>query len=248
LPAHLGVTVDKGDDAYTITLPEDTENVTFTATVDGVATEDNPFVVERAAEDGDSKTVVVTATANGTDVTKTYNVTVPAKGVVGPVIAEDDVEINKGKGDKGAYVKQKGTGYVIATIAAGDIDPTLNKVYVGGVEFYYVASRNYFVGIVPEYETKAALIADVEIADGASDTIKYGKDPAADQSKAITTTDFGIVKRIALAKVANPSDKELLASDVGNGVMDGEINTVDFGAVKRVALKKDADLAINTAQ
>ncbi|MBO4896989.1 MAG: hypothetical protein J5590_01665 [Clostridia bacterium] len=251
LPADLGVNVDKGDDAYTITIPDNTDNITYTVTVAGEEVTDRPVVVNRAEEGGDTQVVTVKAAANGTDAVKTHSVNVPAKGVVGPAITEADVTIiadEEGETITDVYKKFIGKGNIIVTIAEGEIDPETQNVKVNGKDFYYVAKRNYFVGIVPAAD-KAAIIDAVEIGDGASDAIEYGKDPIeGDPGTRLDNGDWAAIKKISLNKVAHPTDKQLLASDVSDGVMDGVIDNGDFADVKKVALRKVKDLLINTVQ
>ncbi|MBO4897394.1 MAG: hypothetical protein J5590_03760, partial [Clostridia bacterium] len=222
LPANLGIKVDRGDDAYIFTIPEDTENITYTVTVDGEVVAERPLVVNKAVDE--DRTVVVTAVANGTDETKTYQARIPGKGADAPEITEDDVNIITASG--GVYKRHLGAGNVIVTIAAGDIiDPSVETVTVGGVEFYYVAKCNYFVGVVSEYADKAAVLEDIDIADGASDVIEYGKDPInGELGERIDNGDYIAVKKIALGKVNAPTDKQLLSADVADGVMDGLID------------------------
>ncbi|MBO4897290.1 MAG: hypothetical protein J5590_03230, partial [Clostridia bacterium] len=225
LPADLGVTVDKSDDSkYSFVVPANTSNVTFTATVDGVAVDGKSFDVEKGDE---AKTVVITATAPQT-LSKSYTVTVPAREASGePAVSADAVTIIKEDGAviTNAYKKYIGTGHMIVTIDAADIDPDAQNVTVGGVEFYYVAKCNYFVGIVPVYADEAAIADAAVIADGASDLIEYGKDPIdGELGERIDNGDYIAVKKIALGKVNAPTDKQLLSADVADGVMDGLID------------------------
>ncbi|MBO4898322.1 MAG: hypothetical protein J5590_08510, partial [Clostridia bacterium] len=157
-----------------------------------------------------------------------------------PVV--EDVEIITADG--GVYNNYLDTDNVIVIIS-GYIDPEIGNVTVGGIDLYYVESRDYFVGIVPaEYAAdEDAVKAATVVADGASETIVYGKIPGTEG--AINEDDVEMAKKLALRKIENPTAKQLLSFDVAGGVMDGKHSTTDFAAVKRVSIGTDADLAIN---
>ena len=162
-------------------------------------------------------------------------------------ISEEDIDIVLAEDDAPVYEDIIDGDNVVLTIESDTIDPAAKKITVGGMELFYVAARDCFVGIVPKYESNAALLADVVISGEPSDTLVYGKDPInGEPDEPIDSADYMAVKRLALGKVANPTVKQILSADIGNGEMDGCIDSSDFMAVKRVALGKDNDLAINS--
>lgn len=250
LPANLGVTVDKDSDAskYTITVPADDNGIVYSATVDG-AVQDltlRTFDVERPADDGNAettlkKTVVVTATA-GT-ATKTYTIEVLEQGAAAPAIKDTEITFI------GEDVYDKAGMVLVIVKTEAEVDISKESVKVGDVTLFYVNDKGYFVGIVPAYASAADAAAVAEIVATPSEVIRYGKaSDAEDINDPYDSGDFAEVKKIALAKIAAPTDKQLISCDVCGDLdneMDGAVDSADFAIVKKAALGKIDDLPIN---
>ena len=250
LPANLGVTVDKDSDAskYTITVPADDNGIVYSATVDG-AVQDltlRTFDVERPADDGIAettlkKTVVVTATA-GT-ATKTYTIEVLEQGAAAPAIKDTEITFI------GEDVYDKAGMVLVIVKTEAEVDISKESVKVGDVTLFYVNDKGYFVGIVPAYASAADAAAVAEIVATPSEVIRYGKaSDAEDINDPYDSGDFAEVKKIALAKIAAPTDKQLISCDVCGDLdneMDGAVDSADFAIVKKAALGKIDDLPIN---
>lgn len=250
LPANLGVTVDKDSNAakYTITVPADDNGIVYSATVDG-ADQDltlRTFDVERPADDGNDettlkKTVVVTATA-GT-ATKTYTIEVLEQGAAAPAIKDTEITFI------GEDVYDKAGMVLVIVKTEAEVDISKESVKVGDVTLFYVKDKGYFVGIVPAYASAADAAAVAEIVATPSEVIRYGKaSDAEDINDPYDSDDFAEVKKIALAKIAAPTDKQLISCDVCGDLdneMDGAVDSADFAIVKKAALGKIDDLPIN---
>lgn len=250
LPANLGVTVDKDSNAakYTITVPADDNGIVYSATVDG-ADQDltlRTFDVERPADDGNDettlkKTVVVTATA-GT-ATKTYTIEVLEQGAAAPAIKDTEITFI------GEDVYDKAGMVLVIVKTEAEVDISKESVKVGDVTLFYVKDKGYFVGIVPAYASAADAAAVAEIVATPSEVIRYGKaSDAEDINDPYYSGDFAEVKKIALAKIAAPTDKQLISCDVCGDLdneMDGAVDSADFAIVKKAALGKIDDLPIN---
>ncbi len=250
LPANLGVTVDKDSNAakYTITVPADDNGIVYSATVDG-ADQDltlRTFDVERPADDGNDettlkKTVVVTATA-GT-ATKTYTIEVLEQGAAAPAIKDTEITFI------GEDVYDKAGMVLVIVKTEAEVDISKESVKVGDVTLFYVKDKGYFVGIVPAYASAADAAAVAEIVATPSEVIRYGKaSDAEDINDPYDSGDFAEVKKIALAKIAAPTDKQLISCDVCGDLdneMDGAVDSADFAIVKKAALGKIDDLPIN---
>ena len=250
LPANLGVTVDKDSNAakYTITVPADDNGIVYSATVDG-ADQDltlRTFDVERPADDGNDettlkKTVVVTATA-GT-ATKTYTIEVLEQGAAAPAIKDTEITFI------GEDVYDKAGMVLVIVKTEAEVDISKESVKVGDVTLFYVKDKGYFVGIVPAYASAADAAAVAEIVATPSEVIRYGKaSDAEDINDPYDSGDFDEVKKIALAKIAAPTDKQLISCDVCGDLdneMDGAVDSADFAIVKKAALGKIDDLPIN---
>ena len=250
LPANLGVTVDKDSDAskYTITVPADDNGIVYSATVDGTvqALTSRTFDVERPADDGNAettlkKTVVVTATA-GT-ATKTYTIEVLEQGAAAPAIKDTEITFI------GEDVYDKAGMVLVIVKTEAEVDISKESVKVGDVTLFYVKDKGYFVGIVPAYASAADAAAVAEIVATPSEVIRYGKaSDAEDINDPYDSGDFAEVKKIALAKIAAPTDKQLISCDVCGDLdneMDGAVDSADFAIVKKAALGKIDDLPIN---
>lgn len=251
LPANLGVTVDKDSDAakYTITVPADDNGIVYSATVDGTVqdlTTSRKFDVERPADDGNDettlkKTVVVTATA-GT-ATKTYTIEVLEQGAAAPAIKDTEITFI------GEDVYDKAGMVLVIVKTEAEVDISKESVKVGDVTLFYVKDKGYFVGIVPAYASAADAAAVAEIVATPSEVIRYGKaSDAEDINDPYDSGDFAEVKKIALAKIAAPTDKQLISCDVCGDLdneMDGAVDSADFAIVKKAALGKIDDLPIN---
>lgn len=250
LPANLGVTVDKDSNAakYTITVPADDNGIVYSATVDGVAQDltSRTFDVERPADDGNAettlkKTVVVTATA-GT-ATKTYTIEVLEQGAAAPAIKDTEITFI------GEDVYDKAGMVLVIVKTEAEVDISKESVKVGDVTLFYVKDKGYFVGIVPAYASAADAAAVAEIVATPSEVIRYGKaSDAEDINDPYDSGDFAEVKKIALAKIAAPTDKQLISCDVCGDLdneMDGAVDSADFAIVKKAALGKIDDLPIN---
>lgn len=250
LPANLGVTVDKDSNAakYTITVPADDNGIVYSATVDG-ADQDltlRTFDVERPADDGNDettlkKTVVVTATA-GT-ATKTYTIEVLEQGAAAPAIKDTEITFI------GEDVYDKAGMVLVIVKTEAEVDISKESVKVGDVTLFYVKDKGYFVGIVPAYASAADAAAVAEIVATPSEVIRYGKaSDAEDINDPYDSGDFAEVKKIALAKIAAPTDKQLISCDVCGDLdneMDGAVDSADFAIVKKAAHGKIDDLPIN---
>lgn len=250
LPANLGVTVDKDSNAakYTITVPADDNGIVYSATVDG-ADQDltlRTFDVERPADDGNDettlkKTVVVTATA-GT-ATKTYTIEVLEQGAAAPAIKDTEITFI------GEDVYDKAGMVLVIVKTEAEVDISKESVKVGDVTLFYVKDKGYFVGIVPAYASAADAAAVAEIVATPSEVIRYGKaSDAEDINDPYDSGDFAEVKKIALAKIAAPTDKQLISCDVCGDLdneMDGAVDSADSAIVKKAALGKIDDLPIN---
>ena len=237
-------TVDKETDLtkYTVTLPEDgttSYGVAYEYSVEGY--EGPTFDVIRTDAE---QTVVVkaTLTVEGYEAYEytVQTITVKVLGDEGPSIEEEHLTVAA----SAAYGTEK---QLVAIAAPEDFDPEAQSFVVGGVKLYYVEATNSFVGLVTAADA-AGVVADIEVVDEASETIVYGKTTLEYTSEDLGPADFGVVKRIVLGKEAAPTDKQLIASDVGGGAADGQIGPADFGAIKRVVLGKDDSLAINGAE
>ena len=250
LPANLGVTVDKDSDAskYTITVPADDNGIVYSATVDGAVQDlaSRTFDVERPADDGNDettlkKTVVVTATA-GT-ATKTYTIEVLEQGAAAPAIKDTEITFI------GEDVYDKAGMVLVIVKTEAEVDISKESVKVGDVTLFYVKDKGYFVGIVPAYASAADAAAVAEIVATPSEVIRYGKaSDAEDINDPYDSGDFAEVKKIALAKIAAPTDKQLISCDVCGDLdneMDGAVDSADFAIVKKAALGKIDDLPIN---
>lgn len=251
LPANLGVTVDKDSNAakYTITVPADDNGIVYSATVDGAAQDlitSRTFDVERPADDGNAettlkKTVVVTATA-GT-ATKTYTIEVLEQGAAAPAIKDTEITFI------GEDVYDKAGMVLVIVKTEAEVDISKESVKVGDVTLFYVKDKGYFVGIVPAYASAADAAAVAEIVATPSEVIRYGKaSDAEDINDPYDSGDFAEVKKIALAKIAAPTDKQLISCDVCGDLdneMDGAVDSADFAIVKKAALGKIDDLPIN---
>lgn len=250
LPANLGVTVDKDSDAakYTITVPADDNGIVYSATVDGTVQDltSRTFDVERPADDGNAettlkKTVVVTATA-GT-ATKTYTIEVLEQGAAAPAIKDTEITFI------GEDVYDKAGMVLVIVKTEAEVDISKESVKVGDVTLFYVNDKGYFVGIVPAYASAADAAAVAEIVATPSEVIRYGKaSDAEDINDPYDSGDFAEVKKIALAKIAAPTDKQLISCDVCGDLdneMDGAVDSADFAIVKKAALGKIDDLPIN---
>ena len=250
LPANLGVTVDKDSDAakYTITVPADDNGIVYSATVDGTVQDltTRTFDVERPADDGNAettlkKTVVVTATA-GT-ATKTYTIEVLEQGAAAPAIKDTEITFI------GEDVYDKAGMVLVIVKTEAEVDISKESVKVGDVTLFYVKDKGYFVGIVPAYASAADAAAVAEIVATPSEVIRYGKaSDAEDINDPYDSGDFAEVKKIALAKIAAPTDKQLISCDVCGDLdneMDGAVDSADFAIVKKAALGKIDDLPIN---
>lgn len=250
LPANLGVTVDKDSDAakYTITVPADDNGIVYSATVDGAVQDltSRTFDVERPADDGNAettlkKTVVVTATA-GT-ATKTYTIEVLEQGAAAPAIKDTEITFI------GEDVYDKAGMVLVIVKTEAEVDISKESVKVGDVTLFYVKDKGYFVGIVPAYASAADAAAVAEIVATPSEVIRYGKaSDAEDINDPYDSGDFAEVKKIALAKIAAPTDKQLISCDVCGDLdneMDGAVDSADFAIVKKAALGKIDDLPIN---
>lgn len=251
LPANLGVTVDKDSDAakYTITVPADDNGIVYSATVDGTVQDlitSRKFDVERPADDGNDettlkKTVVVTATA-GT-ATKTYTIEVLEQGAAAPAIKDTEITFI------GEDVYDKAGMVLVIVKTEAEVDISKESVKVGDVTLFYVKDKGYFVGIVPAYASAADAAAVAEIVATPSEVIRYGKaSDAEDINDPYDSGDFAEVKKIALAKIAAPTDKQLISCDVCGDLdneMDGAVDSADFAIVKKAALGKIEDLPIN---
>lgn len=250
LPANLGVTVDKDSDAskYTITVPADDNGIVYSATVDGTVQDLTlrTFDVERPADDGNDettlkKTVVVTATA-GT-ATKTYTIEVLEQGAAAPAIKDTEITFI------GEDVYDKAGMVLVIVKTEAEVDISKESVKVGDVTLFYVKDKGYFVGIVPAYASAADAAAVAEIVATPSEVIRYGKaSDAEDINDPYDSGDFAEVKKIALAKIAAPTDKQLISCDVCGDLdneMDGAVDSADFAIVKKAALGKIDDLPIN---
>lgn len=250
LPANLGVTVDKDSNAakYTITVPADDNGIVYSATVDGTVQDltSRTFDVERPADDGNDettlkKTVVVTATA-GT-ATKTYTIEVLEQGAAAPAIKDTEITFI------GEDVYDKAGMVLVIVKTEAEVDISKESVKVGDVTLFYVKDKGYFVGIVPAYASAADAAAVAEIVATPSEVIRYGKaSDAEDINDPYDSGDFAEVKKIALAKIAAPTDKQLISCDVCGDLdneMDGAVDSADFAIVKKAALGKIDDLPIN---
>ena len=251
LPANLGVTVDKDSNAakYTITVPADDNGIVYSATVDGAAQDlitSRTFDVERPADDGNAettlkKTVVVTATA-GT-ATKTYTIEVLEQGAAAPAIKDTEITFI------GEDVYDKAGMVLVIVKTEAEVDISKESVKVGDVTLFYVKDKGYFVGIVPAYASAADAAAVAEIVATPSEVIRYGKaSDAEDINDPYDSGDFAEVKKIALAKIVAPTDKQLISCDVCGDLdneMDGAVDSADFAIVKKAALGKIDDLPIN---
>lgn len=250
LPANLGVTVDKDSNAakYTITVPADDNGIVYSATVDGTVQDLTlrTFDVERPADDGNDettlkKTVVVTATA-GT-ATKTYTIEVLEQGAAAPAIKDTEITFI------GEDVYDKAGMVLVIVKTEAEVDISKESVKVGDVTLFYVKDKGYFVGIVPAYASAADAAAVAEIVATPSEVIRYGKaSDAEDINDPYDSGDFAEVKKIALAKIAAPTDKQLISCDVCGDLdneMDGAVDSADFAIVKKAALGKIDDLPIN---
>ena len=250
LPANLGVTVDKDSNAakYTITVPADDNGIVYSATVDGADQDltSRTFDVERPADDGNDettlkKTVVVTATA-GT-ATKTYTIEVLEQGAAAPAIKDTEITFI------GEDVYDKAGMVLVIVKTEAEVDISKESVKVGDVTLFYVKDKGYFVGIVPAYASAADAAAVAEIVATPSEVIRYGKaSDAEDINDPYDSGDFAEVKKIALAKIAAPTDKQLISCDVCGDLdneMDGAVDSADFAIVKKAALGKIDDLPIN---
>lgn len=250
LPANLGVTVDKDSNAakYTITVPADDNGIVYSATVDGTVQDltSRTFDVERPADDGNDettlkKTVVVTATA-GT-ATKTYTIEVLEQGAAAPAIKDTEITFI------GEDVYDKAGMVLVIVKTEAEVDISKESVKVGDVTLFYVNDKGYFVGIVPAYASAADAAAVAEIVATPSEVIRYGKaSDAEDINDPYDSGDFAEVKKIALAKIAAPTDKQLISCDVCGDLdneMDGAVDSADFAIVKKAALGKIDDLPIN---
>lgn len=250
LPANLGVTVDKDSDAakYTITVPADDNGIVYSATVDGAVQDltSRTFDVERPADDGNDettlkKTVVVTATA-GT-ATKTYTIEVLEQGAAAPAIKDTEITFI------GEDVYDKAGMVLVIVKTEAEVDISKESVKVGDVTLFYVKDKGYFVGIVPAYASAADAAAVAEIVATPSEVIRYGKaSDAEDINDPYDSGDFAEVKKIALAKISAPTDKQLISCDVCGDLdneMDGAVDSADFAIVKKAALGKIDDLPIN---
>ena len=130
-----------------------------------------------------------------------------------------------------------------------EVDISKESVKVGDVTLFYVNDKGYFVGIVPAYASAADAAAVAEIVATPSEVIRYGKaSDAEDINDPYDSGDFAEVKKIALAKIAAPTDKQLISCDVCGDLdneMDGAVDSADFAIVKKAALGKIDDLPIN---
>ena len=237
---------DSGEEAWTITIPADTADVTFTVTVDGDdAAEDvveGVLTVTRPADDNDpdnvaTKTVVVTATA-GT-ATKDWTFTVNEVGVAAAAeVAAENVTVAT---RANVYGK---TGYKLIKVVA-DIDHESKSIKVGNQTLYYSVDKDAYYGIVTaadvaDDEVTAATVAnEAEIVDEASAIFYFGKannptNPRATTGK-VTAGDVAATKKIVL-KTSDPEIDTYLAADVNSAEPDGNITAGDVSALKKNVL------------
>ena len=239
--------VAAGEDKYTITLPADVKIDEYAIKYKAVQGEaeltGNPIEVARPEEGAENIEVKIIASAEGSDEKVVATVIVPAKGAKVPAIAETEISFI------GENVYEK-DGMVLAIVnTAAEIDPATQTVKIGDVKLFYVKERDYFVGIVPVYNAPADAAAVAEIIAEPSEIIRYGKASDAENLEdPYDAGDFAEVKKIALAKIADPTDKQLISCDVcgdADNMMDGAVDAADFAMVKKAALGKIEDLPIN---
>lgn len=250
LPTDLGVTVDKDSDAskYTITVPADDNGIVYSATV-GSAVQDltttRTFDVTRPADNGDTivDEIIVVVTATAGTAKKNYTIRVLEQGAAAPAIKDTEITFI------GEDVYDKAGMVLVIVKTEAEVDISKESVKVGDVTLFYVKDKGYFVGIVPAYASAADAAAVAEIVATPSEVIRYGKaSDAEDINDPYDSGDFAEVKKIALAKIAAPTDKQLISCDVCGDLdneMDGAVDSADFAIVKKAALGKIDDLPIN---
>ena len=191
--------------------------------------------------------------------TKTY--TIKKIGDNGPAFTADDVQIVEQR--RGVYNKT-GMSLVIISNEVADFDVASERLVIenDGTQYplYYNESCNRFVGIVPDYEgddasaKKSAAKDQIKVVayaveeTSADYEVHYGK--ADEDSVVVTsgrlynTTDLVGIKKI-MGRFDNRTDKMYLAADMGEGVMDGQINATDLIEIKLYLGRQLNELRIN---
>jgi len=233
-------TVDKDTDEanYIITLPEDTEAITYA--IDGYTATEGVVTVARPEEGEDDITVnmIVTITDAAYAEAHVYTaqtIKVNAIGNDGPNVTADDIVIKgsmEGEDAKAAYGIEDSTVIAIA-IDEADVDPATQAVKVGDVTLSYSAARGKFVGVVAGYASVDEIIAAIEVVDveGGSPAINYGKATNPGSDAAITLSDVARVLALYNNAYGAATPEMYMAADV-LGL--GEIRLSTAAAVLRV--------------
>ena len=202
---------------------------------------DISFKLRETDVEGDYLTIFM----GGTDVAQYVSQEIVLTSNEEPAITADDVELV----GTNAFRTVIGDGYNIAIITADEIDPETKTIKIGDKALYYSPEKDYFIGLVTGYADAAAVAEATTIIDEASETFIYGKAQATYAANArVTAADYGIVRRIALRKESNLTDKQLIASDVAGATHDGQIAAPDYAIIRRFVLRKISALPIVGAE
>lgn len=240
-------TVDKESDEanYIITLPTGTLDITYA--IEGYDDTFGVVTIPRPAEGEEDITVNVIVTITNAAYEEAYTYTaqtikVNALGNDGPTVDEGEA-VYVGSAAYGDETKKA----LILAVEEGEVDPATQSIKVGtgedAVTLYYVEATGKYVGIIGVYEDLDALNGAIEVVEGASPVLYYGRASNPSGNAAVSLSDVARVNALRKGTYAAATDAMYIAADV---LGTGNISLSHVAAVNRVRKDPTAETAAFT--